>query len=32
LGQLVLKMGGQVIIVPSDRMPADTGLAAIYRY
>ncbi len=32
LGELALKMGGQVIIVPSERMPAETGMAAIYRY
>ena len=32
LGELVLKMGGEVIIAPSDKMPTRTGLAAIYRY
>ncbi len=32
LGEIVRKMGGQVIIVPTERMPATTGLAAIYRY
>jgi hypothetical protein len=32
LGALALKMGGQVVIVPSERMPTTTGIAAIYRY
>jgi hypothetical protein len=32
LGTLALKMGGQVVIVPADRMPTKTGIAAIYRY
>ncbi|HVS13120.1 MAG TPA: hypothetical protein VMV46_04305 [Thermoanaerobaculia bacterium] len=32
LGVLALKMGGQVVIVPSERMPTETGIAAIYRY
>jgi hypothetical protein len=32
LGTLALKMGGQVVVVPSERMPTETGLAAIYRY
>lgn len=32
LGEAVLKMSGQVVVVPSDRMPTVTGLAAIYRY
>ncbi len=32
LGTLTLKMGGRVVIVPRDRMPTETGLAAIYRY
>jgi hypothetical protein len=32
LGELVGKMGGLVLIVPPERMPATTGLAAIYRY
>ncbi len=26
------KMGGQVVIVPAERMPTKTGIAAIYRY
>ena len=32
LGELVLKTGGEVVVVPSERMPVRTGLAAIYRY
>ena len=32
LGRKALKKGGQVIVVPSERMPTKTGIAAIYRY
>jgi hypothetical protein len=32
LGELVLNKGGQVAVVPSERMPSATGAAAIYRY
>ncbi len=32
LGELVGKMGGQMIVVPSELMPTRTGLAATYRY
>ena len=32
LGELVLNKGGQVVIVPAERMPAPTGIAAIYRF
>jgi hypothetical protein len=32
LGFLALKMGGQVIVVPAEKMPTETGAAAIYRY
>ncbi len=32
LGQAVLKMGGEVVIVPGDHMPSPTGIAAIYRF
>jgi hypothetical protein len=32
LGQLVGKMGGQVMVIPAERMPGRTGLAATYRY
>ena len=32
LGEHALRSGGQVVIVPAERMPTDTGIAAIYRY
>jgi len=32
LGDLVVGKGGQVLVVPAERMPTLTGLAAIYRY
>ena len=32
LAELVLNKGGQVIVVPAERMPTATGAAAIYRY
>lgn len=32
LGELVMKMGGQVMVLPAAKMPSQTGLAAIYRY
>lgn len=32
LGQLVLDKGGQVVVVPAERMPTETGAAAIYRF
>lgn len=32
LAEAVLRNGGEVIIVPHERMPSTTGLAAIYRY
>jgi len=32
LGELVGKMGGQVLVVPAEQMPGRTGLAATYRY
>lgn len=32
VAESVLRTGGQVIIVPADRMPTDTGLAATYRF
>lgn len=31
-GEYVLKNGGEVIIVPAERMPTQTGAAAIYRF
>jgi len=32
IGELVNKMGGKVLIIPQDKMPSTTGLAAIFRY
>ncbi|WP_035807289.1 baeRF3 domain-containing protein [Lunatimonas lonarensis] len=32
MGELVMKMGGKVVIVPCDNMPTETGLAGIFRY
>lgn len=32
LGEIVLKKRGEVILVPTDRMPTDSGVAAIYRF
>lgn len=32
LGELVIKMGGQLMVVPAEQMPSETGLAAIFRY
>lgn len=32
LGALALKMGGQIVVVPTERMPSKTGVAATYRY
>ncbi len=32
LGEYVLKAGGEVVIVPTERMPTRTGAAAIYRF
>lgn len=32
IGELVLHKGGNVIIVPVDKMPTFTGIAAIFRY
>ncbi|MEO7065296.1 MAG: hypothetical protein ABI114_00145 [Rhodanobacter sp.] len=32
LGERVLASGGEVIMVPAERMPTRTGLAAIYRF
>ena len=32
LGELVLKAGGEVVMVPAERMPTTTGAAAVYRY
>jgi hypothetical protein len=32
VGEQVLRTGGEVIVVPSQRMPSDSGVAAVYRY
>lgn len=32
LGERVLATGGEVVVVPSERMSTESGLAAIYRY
>jgi hypothetical protein len=32
LGAVALKMGGEVVVVPTEKMPTETGIAAIYRY
>jgi hypothetical protein len=32
LAEVVLRAGGEVIVVPAERMPTATGLAATYRY
>lgn len=32
MAELVTQMGGQVIVLPAEKIPSETGLAAIYRY
>ena len=32
LGELVLKTGGEVVMVPAERMPTTTGAAATFRF
>jgi hypothetical protein len=32
MGELVMKMGGQVMVLPAEKMPSELGLAAIFRY
>jgi hypothetical protein len=32
LAEMVLAKGGEVVVVPRERMPTDSGLAAIYRF
>lgn len=32
LMELTLQRGGEVVVVPHDRMPTQSGIAAIYRY
>lgn len=32
LAEAVLRTGGDVVVVPKDQMPSESGLAAILRY
>jgi hypothetical protein len=32
LAELVIAKGGEVVVVPTERMPSDSGLAAVYRF
>lgn len=32
IGEIVEKLGGKVVVVPADKMPVQSGVAAIYRY
>jgi hypothetical protein len=32
IGELVLRRGGETVVIPSDRMPTRSAIAAIYRY
>jgi len=32
LSSLTLKYGGKVVVIPYEKMPVETGIAAIYRY
>ena len=32
LAETVLRMKGTVVVVPAERMPMPTGVAAAYRY
>lgn len=32
IGALAWKQGGQVVVLPAERMPTKSGIAAIYRY
>jgi hypothetical protein len=32
LAEIVLRRGGDAVIVPRDRMPSVTGIAGIYRF
>lgn len=32
MGELVMKMGGKVMVLSADNMPSETGMAAIFRY
>jgi hypothetical protein len=32
LAEQTLRTGGEVVIVPGERMPTDTGIAAVRRF
>lgn len=32
MAEMVLRMKGEVVVVPAERMPFDTGVAASYRF
>lgn len=32
LGEMVFRKGGNIMVLPKDRMPTDTGVAAIFKY
>src|SRR5699024_7062241 len=32
IAEMVFSQSGEVVVVPSERIPSDTGIAAIYRY
>jgi hypothetical protein len=32
LAQIAMRMKGQVVVVPKERMPCTTGAAGIYRF
>lgn len=32
LAEMVLETGGEIVMLPKDRMPTETGVAAIYRF
>jgi hypothetical protein len=31
-GEVIMKKGGEAIIVPAERMPTSVGAAAVYRF
>lgn len=32
MSELVIKLGGEVMVLPTEKMPSESGLAAIFRY
>jgi hypothetical protein len=32
LAAFVARQGGEVVVVPPERLPTETGLAAVYRF